>query len=260
MPRIALLVVLASLTSCVLRHDPDVLVTPQRPTVSSDTQTAAVGTFELEAGVSLDPGDAEILTTTLKHGLDERTELFLGWIPYGRIDLPGDDGDGVGDAVFGMRRRVWERDDTAAAFQMATKIPTGDEDEGLSTGEIDFLLAGIVSHDLPGGPSLVGYYELGVIGEPRDADTDLQHLFAVAASESLRSDLVVFGELSKLHAAFGEDPLQGLVGIAKQARPGLVYDAAVSVGLNEDAPDFVLLLGLSTNIGRTSSRAQRPGG
>jgi hypothetical protein len=245
-----LLVLVPLLGSCVLKHDPRVLVTPQRPTLTTSPATTAAGTFELEAGVAIDPGDFFAAQTTLKHGLDERPELFLGWTPYLSVDRRGDDGSGTGDTLVGMRRRVWHEDDTAVAWQMATKLPTGDEDDGLSSGEIDFFLAGMVSHDLPAGPQVVGTYELGVIGEPGERDTDLQHLFALAATKPVQNDRALFAELSYVDVPFGRDPLQVLLGGAQQARAGFVYDVALSIGLNEEAPDLVVLFGITTSLGR----------
>lgn len=248
------------LGACSIRHDPNVLVSPQRPTVSSDTTITAAGTYELEAGLVLDPGDTLALNTTLKLGLDEVTDVFVGWTPYAHIDRPGDDGTGTGDSAVGARRRVWEKGPNAVAVQMATKLPTGDEGEGLSSGEIDFFLAGILSHEEDSGATLVGFYELGLIGEPGASDTGTQHTAALAASKPWKDDMTLFGELSKRHAAFGDDPLLAILGIAKRTRPGLVYDGALAVGLNDDAADLTLLFGLTTNVGRSSTRRVQQAG
>jgi hypothetical protein len=53
---------------CALPGRVPAAATPQRPTLSSDTSTAAPGTFELEAGAVLDDDDPWATPATLRWG------------------------------------------------------------------------------------------------------------------------------------------------------------------------------------------------
>jgi len=242
---------LLALAGCVSIPGDGWPVTPQRPRISRTTSTTAAGSFELEAGLALDPGDSLALVTEFKHGLHEDTELFLGWAPYQSIELPGEDADGAGDLTLGMRHRFWEDGrGNSVAFQTATKLPVGDEDEGLSSGEVDFFAAGMLTHVPDELTTVTGYYELGVIGEPSRADTDLSHRLALAGTYRFEPETLAFGEISRLHAAFGPDPMIALGGVARTVSESLVIDVALALGVNDDAPDAMLLVGLTTNLGR----------
>ena len=85
-------------------------VTPQRPTYSSDTNTTAEGTVELESGLGASR-DGDLSTpNTLKYGAGERTELFVGVSPFNVVERPGGDGVGFGDLLVGVRHRFLESD------------------------------------------------------------------------------------------------------------------------------------------------------
>ncbi len=226
-------------------------VTPQRPTFSSDTNTTAEGTLELESGLFLDPGDAAALPTVLKYGAGPRTELFVGLSPFNFVELPGEDARGVGDTIVGTRHRFWENDTgTSSALQLATKLPTGDESEGLSTGEIDFFAAGILTHVFSERTAGTAYYELGVLGDPADTDTDTRHTVAIAASHSLDDHLGLYAELAQILDIRGFDPLITTLGVTRSVNPSLVLDFGLALGLNGDAPDAALVAGLTMNFGR----------
>lgn len=236
---------------CVVTVEDGLPVTPQRPTLSSDTSTAAVGSFELEAGVALDPGSAFSAPVSVKYGAGPRTELFVGLSPYNYVERIGDDGGGFGDTFVGVRHRFWENaQGTSAALRWATKLPTGAENEGLSSGEVDFAGAGIVTHVVDDRTSVTAYYELGVLGDPTRAGTDTQHALAIAASRSLTGDLGVFAEVSQVSAPGDIDPLVAIVGVTRTLRPSLVLDFGLGTGLNADAPDTVFTVGLTLNFGR----------
>lgn len=247
---------LALASSCAGLPQGGASVTPQRPTFSSDTNTTAEGTFELESGLYLDPGESASLPTTLKYGAGPRTELYLGLSPYNYVELPGEDGRGVGDMLVGVRHRFWENDTgTSSAFQFATKLPTGDKSEGLSTGEIDFFAAAILTHVYDEKTAGTAYYELGVLGDPADNDTDTQHTLAVAASHSLQGQVGLYAELAQILGVGGFDPMITTLGVTRTLNPSLVLDFGLALGLNSDAPDAALVAGLTMNFGAVRRRS-----
>ncbi|MCP3916639.1 MAG: hypothetical protein GY711_13870 [bacterium] len=223
---------------------------PQRPTFSSDTSTTGEGSVEFEAGVALDPGDAFALPATAKYGLSDKSELFIGLPLYALIDESGGDPEGVGDLFIGTRHRVWEEDPTSVAFQLATKLPTGDS--SLSTDEVDFFAAGILTHGMNAKTSVTAYYELGYLGDP-DGDADVQNALAGAAAYALDDETTLFGELAEIFGPEDVDPIFTTLGVAHALEPNVIVDVAVAVGLNDDAADAVLLFGVTTNAGRLQS-------
>lgn len=219
---------------------------PQRPTLSSDTSTTAQGTLEVETGVDLDPDDRFGLPTTLKYGLSDTGEVSLGLSLFERIDRPGDDADGPSDVTVATRHRVWERGPDSAAFQLATKLPTADEDEGLSSGELDFGAAGILSHS--GSPlSWTAFGELSWLGDP-SGGTDPRQALALAASVPGPGASSLFGELAHIGGS-GPDQQFATLGTAWPAGDA-VLDLGVRLGIDDDAPDLVLLVGMTLNLAR----------
>jgi Putative MetA-pathway of phenol degradation len=252
MARPALLAGVALLTcSCFSFKVEPQAATPQRPTVSSDTSTTAPGTFELEAGGLIDPHDGWDSPLTLKWGMSGDAELFAGWSPYQEEQLPGPDASGVGDTLVGLRYRFLEEAGSrpAAALQLATKLPTGDEHDGLSTGEVDFLAAGILSKQV-GQVGTTLFYQLGVLGEPDGTGTDIEHSIALAGSFPLAEGWALLGELAAVEVP--EQDLNAVfttAGFAYTVSKDLVLDVAVVVGLNDDAPDFQVVFGFTKNLG-----------
>jgi len=236
-------------TACLAPLSEAPAVTPQRPTFSSDTSTTAMGTYELEAGINYDHSDSFDTPLTLKRGLDEKSEMFVGFSPYKELSMPGPNADGPGDTVVGYRRRFHEREDHSAAWMAAVKLPTGDEDDGLSSGEVDVFLAGIYSRQVE-DLSLVGYYQLELLGETTGSGFDVAHGMALAAGYPVAPELSAFGELAWQGGAETPDPLFVTLGAAYTVAPALVLDAAVVLGLNSQAPDVQLVVGFTRNMGR----------
>ena len=227
-------------------------VTPQRPTFSSDTFTTAEGTVEVEVGVALDPTDSFDTPVTMKYGLSPTSEIFVGWSPYQWAETPGSNAEGVGDTVIGTRQRILqpaEEGGTAGAIQLATKLPTGSEREGLSSGELDLFASGILTRTVS-NVGITGYYQLGFLGEADDSDFDLEHGFALAAGMPLIDEVSVFGEIAAVlaHEEDREEVFTTL-GVGYALSPDFILDVAMVVGLSRDAADFAVLIGFTKNIG-----------
>lgn len=226
--------------------------TPQRPTFSSNTATTAQGTLEVEAGLLIDWKDRFDTPVTLKWGATPSTEYFLTWSPYVNYDTMGIDGSSIGDTLIGVRQRVQETSDgeVATAFQLATKLPTSDESEIGTTGELDFFTAGIVDIKSD-GVSWTGFGQLGFLGEIDDEDVDLQWLFAGAGEVPIEEELSAFAEAAVFYThERDEESLFLTLGSYYKLQPSTILDAAVQVGIGSDTPDFALLVGFTQNLGR----------
>ena len=250
------LLALPVLAGCTVDRSYQTQTTPQRPTFSSDTNTTAAGTIELEAGLDLDPGDRLSTPTTVKYGVDERTELSIGFEPYTWIDIDDRSPAGIGDLVPVLRRRLVDQDGSSPSlgYLVGAKLPTASPDKGIGTGETDLFLASIAHWSDPAWTA-TGYYQLGLLGAAGSSGMDLSHLMTVSGSRPVQSDLSAFGEL-----AFRWTPEQdleelfGIAGIALTYRPGLVFDLGARLGLSPDAEDFALLIGTTINFGRQGWR------
>ncbi|MHC4516879.1 MAG: transporter [Planctomycetota bacterium] len=239
------------LCACVSFKVEPQATTPQRPLLSAGTSTTALGTFELETGGRIDPHDNWDTPLTLKWGMAATAELFVDWLAYQEEERSGPDAHGVGDLSLGLRYRFLEETKAApaAALQFITKLPTGDEDDGLSTGETDFLAAAILSKEV-GRVTTILFYQLGVLGEPDESDTDIEHTVALAGSFPLGDEWAFEAELAAL-----ETPEQDLneilttFGFTYAVSKDLVLDVGVIVGLNDDADDFQIVFGFTKNFG-----------
>ncbi len=233
-------------------------VTPQRPTLSSDTSTAAAGTLELEAGGAFLDAGAAALPMSLRYGAASATEVFASWSPFVQIDSAGSDTRGPGDIALGVRHRFAEEADgrPALAFQSVLKLPTGDEDRGLSSGEPDVLLAGILQKSVDEW-TLVGFGELDFLGE-QDGGFSFGQSLAFAAGRSLPGGFGVFGEVAGVFVPeFDSEQVFTTLGGTYSSHPSLVFDSAALIGLSDEAPDFGVLVGLTHNFGRIGARPMR---
>ena len=246
-----LVVLLAVPCGCISFEVEPQAATPQRPSISADTSTTAPGTFELEAGGQIDPHDSREIPLTLKWGMSEDAELFVGWSPYQQEDRTGPDASGIGDTLVGLRYRFLEETKAvpSAAVQLMTKLPTGDENDGLSTGETDFLAAAIFTKEV-GRVSTTFFYQLGILGDPDDSDTDIEHTFALDGSFPLGDEWAFNAELAAVETPEHDlNEIFTTVGFSWAVSPDLVLDAGVVVGLNDDAQDFQVVFGFTKNFG-----------
>lgn len=245
------LVAAAFASSCSTFPADQAPATPQRPTLSSDTNTTRVGTLEYEAGVTFDPNDLVVFPTTIKWGAGEQTELFLGWPAFMHLERPGADADGPGSLSIGARHRFLEEVDARPSFaaQMVTKLPTASSDAGLDSGEIDFHAAAIATKSIEGF-GVTGFYQLGVLGKPGRAGATLEHDVALAVGHGLDERWGLFGELgAALTPDSHTEDVRLTCGATCAVGPSMILDLAVSIGLTNDAPDFQIMFGVTHNLG-----------
>lgn len=224
--------------------------TPQRPTVSFDTSTTAQGTVEVEAGVSVDPGDFFDSPVTLKYGTSADTELFVGYSPLQYLDRAGPDADGGSDLVLGTRHRLWQGDDDtpSAAVVLSGKLPTARASNGLGSGQVDVRIGGILNQQF--GPVNANvFYQYGALGNPGGGHSS-EHTATVTAGWALADRWGAFAELAGIFVPSTKtDSVFTIVGATFTPEPSLVLDAGVTVGLSSDAPDLQVFFGCTHNFG-----------
>ena len=235
--------------ACQLPHQET--VTPQRPTVSFDTATTAPGTFELETGVAIDPGDSFDAPNTLKYGADSRTELLAGWSPWQQVVQPGPDAEGGGDLVIGVRHRLFDAGDgtPSAGLVFRGKLPTASAAAGLASGEVDLRFAGILNQQF-GAVNANLFYEYGALGDPTGDGTTSEHTTTLTASTAVSDRVGAFAELAWVTApAQDRRSVFAIVGTTFAAESWLVFDAGATIGLSDTAPDVQLFVGCTHNLG-----------
>ena len=246
----------ASLTACRIVPDSFASPTPQRPTLSADTSTTAKGTWELEAGVSVDPGDAFATPHTLKHGLGRRTEVFATWSPLVGVDRRGrSDETGIGDLVLGARHRVRSEDAErpSIAIQPSLKLPLADEDEGLGSGELDAGVAAIATQSVS-QVTITTFYQLDLLGNP-DGGADVGHQLALAGSQAIDDEFGVFAEIAAvLVPEIDLESVFTTIGGNYVVSPSTILDAGIVLGISDEAPDFQLVFGVTSNFGTPKKR------
>lgn len=253
---------LAWTTSCATTFESaDIEPTPQRPRVSRNTRTVLEDSVELESGIHFDPNDFVDAPVTVKFGVTNSIESFIEAAPIRHLDLPGGSETGIGDLAFGLRHRFRDADEggRAYAYELVGKIPTSDEPDGRGTGGrdlrlpgfnsggTDVRLAGIVEQ--PGTKmDLVGYGALNALGSPAGG-TIYQLLLATHGALPISDADTLFVEAvgAFTEGQDGELFVQG--GLYRRIAASMTADVAVGVGLDDEAPAFFLMLGLTTNFG-----------
>lgn len=237
--------------SCLLSPDSEAPLTAQRTTFSSDTSTAPAGTVELELGFQQEDGGAWQVPTNLKFGVAPSTELFFSIPPAISVELPGTSPEGPGDLVVGVRHRWREGTESrpSLAWQGTVKAPTADEDEGLGNGEWDLSFSGIATQVW--GDSLVTLFA-GVdrLGDP-DGGADWAQHWALAVAWPMRGP---WGAFSEVAGVYFEDPAPSqhfaTLGVTDHPESSLIWDFGVRLGLDDDAPEDLVFLGLTQSLGR----------
>lgn len=188
----------------------------------------------------------------LRYGLTGSLEVQLGWTAYTRSRARTgnivDTVDGVGDVFVALRQNLHNPD--GAGFSIAlmpyATLPVGSH--GIGAGDWGAGLIVPVSYELGGGLSVdfTGEADAAV-----DSDGNGRH-FAYSGVIGLDVDVSdVVGATAELSAARDEDPsghsteLLGGISLAWTPNDALQLDAGVNLGLNRDAPDVELYLGIA---------------
>lgn len=185
--------------------------------------------------------------TLVRVGLDERTEVQVGWTPYGHVRTRTPAGvdrtGGVGDISLGVRHRVVERGGFSAGLQPAVSLPVGGS--AIGAGDWGAELQVPIGYE-------VGRTEFALtpsIAAAVDADGDGRHLAygLVAGVSSFMTDRLT--AVLDLALVRDDDPLGPLtealagVALAWQLNPDLQLDAGAVFGLNAASPDLEIYVG-----------------
>jgi hypothetical protein len=208
------------------------------------------GELELEGLADVDPGEKAKSTVKVNAGLGPGFEFALGWGPY-YSSGSGPDSHGVGDVVVTAKYQFADgsRGALHGIVEAESRLPTSDTGPAGRDGETDFIFATSVGQAF-GAYSLIGTYELGLLGAPGLQGPAVEHGGVLAASFRMSPSTRGFTELSVVHepqASVTQWYAGGGAGIT--VADGLELQGALQFGLDEDTPDYRVVVGFSYELG-----------
>ncbi len=147
----------------------------------------------------------------------------------------------------------------ALAVRGILKLPTGDEEAGVSTGKVDFTVDGILSKEINQALELAGYAGYTKRGDPDDVDISDSFRYGVGIGTPSRKPVRLTAELvgekysdDIITSSFTDgrpllspnrDPLDLILGVTFLTRSGFFFGGGVSFALKHDnrsdfGPDF----------------------
>lgn len=255
--RLPLLLLLTSLPACVLPAAAQDEVVTDRPDQSESTSIVGRGIFQLETGIGLERDENSLANdetlewggSLLRYGLSDRFELRLAFTAHTVVSSETSarkfESQGFADPELGFKLRLREGDglSPAIAFLAATTLPIG-EDE-LSSDRFDPTVRLAFDHDL--SDTLGLGWNVGYSRESDGGDHQDYALYSASLGVDIDDRWGTFYELFGTVAVGGEadDAHSFDTGITYLVNDNLQLDIAAGVGLNGEAPDTFVGLGVS---------------
>ena len=243
-------------SSCVAPLPKGLNAHPQGLLPSQDTSTTPNGFLEVEAINSW--GETEpVASVAMRYGLAEKTELYLLQELYRAIETPGlPKTSGVGDAWLGIRHRIIESDatGTAHAFAAEVRLPHGDPELGLGTGQLELHLIHIRDtswrrYDITTNTGL----KLRGDGEDRPDPALTASLTLTDPLVSIGGQQLPFGVIAEVGGSWQPEenlyPAWAALGIRVPIHPSLELQIARIEGLGKHGPEPAWVVDLGRLVG-----------
>jgi len=161
----------------------------------------------------------------------------------------GGGGSGLGDIILKGRYYAVAQEGWLPFIDLvaSVKLPTGDEDEGLGTGEADLTVMAEFARRLKHEPWIaLGEIGYTFVGEPSGYDVDNRWLYSIGLGYEVNSKVMLSGYLDGRTSIVpgNTDPLSILLIGEYRYRKDLRFDTMLEVGLNDGAPDLAVMFGL----------------
>ena len=228
------------------------------PLFTEDTGTQGAGRFQLEITHDLSNTKnadtktrAQSINAVLSAGLTENLDVIAA-LPHERLtERAGAEASstvkGFSDAEIAAKWRFYEEDALSIALRPGLGLPTGNEDQGLSTGHIAPSLFAVMTYTRdPWAFHLHLGYTRHFNHEP-EARKHIYHA-SVAAECNVSESVRLVGDASiESNAEQSGHPNVGSVvlGLVYSVTPDLDIDFGYRKGLTEPAPDHTWLTGLA---------------
>ena len=247
-------------TACVAAAAETERIQPDRPNVSTSTNTVPPGGLQIESGVeysrtSIGGSPAEkqfTLDVTLRAGLTERIEIRLEGEPL-VVTRGQHDDTGAGDLALQAKYRFFDGRDgswwPSLAILPLVKFPTAHAPHG--TNVPDFGLIGLASFVLPWRLSLDANLGVGGLAQ-RPSGYLVQGIASAALGRDLGERWSTFAEIFFASAAErgARDSVGFDAGVQFYLTTRIVLDAAGQTSLAGPGPDYAFRAGLSVRFGR----------
>lgn len=222
------------------------------PYISRTVGAGVVGEGELEVEglADIDPGEKAKSTLKVNAGLGPGFEFALGFGPYYSAGS-GPDSHGVGDVTITAKYKYADgtQGRPHGIVELETRLPTSDTGPSGRKGEADVLMATSLGQAF-GSYSLVGTYELGLLGDDTVDSVVVEHNGVLAVSFRVSPSVRAFTEASMVYEPRADvTEWFGGAGAGWTVSDGLELQGAVQLGLNEDAPDYLLVFGFAYELG-----------
>ena len=224
-----------------------------RPLVTEDAVVAGKGITQLEMGIDYtkagNRGEGITLLLSPIHGVMEDTEFSLK-VPY-IIAKPYDPSkvDGWGDTSFIMKHLLVAEGEKIPAFliRMALKLPTGDKDEGLGTGDTNVGFLGALTKNF-GQATMHLNAGYTFVGDQKESSRDNEVNYGIAGEYGIGKKFRVVGEIYGLyHPDYkaAEIERRALLGLTYRIDDTFTIDLAAKRGLEGTGDEYGFIGGVT---------------
>ncbi|TFI59341.1 transporter [Sphingomonas parva] len=235
---------------------------PDRPGLGTPACTIDRGHAAVEIGLAdwtLDRGSGERTDTVVlgdmlvRYGLSDRIEAQIGWQALGLMrhrDAAGgvDRSTGVGDVRLALRANLLNPDGSGLSVALMPQLTMATGDQPLGDGDWSAALLLPLSYELGEGLQIAATGEIETAPDEAGSGHHLAYGGVLGLEAPLAQDL---GAAIEIAARRDKEPgehrteLLGGLSLAWSARESLQFDLGVNLGLNGNAPDLELYVGIA---------------
>jgi hypothetical protein len=233
------------------------------PLITDDTGTQGKGKFQVEASGAWSTQQTtenvqerreinSIADFTLTAGISEAVDLAVD-VPYIWSNINAEDhitkNEGFADLIVAAKWRFYSKKKVSIAIKPGILLPTGNEDKGLGTGNVGYLVTLISTVQLePWEFDLnLAYYDL----ENRVDERNNIWFTSLAAHFKIAEAWAIVGEAGASRNAEkddGTDPAFAQIGLIYSPKEFLDLSAGLLMGLNSAEVDEAIRLGLTVRF------------
>jgi Putative MetA-pathway of phenol degradation len=233
------------------------------PLITDDPETQGTGKFQLEVNGewATDKENSVVGTTRetgtqaaaiFSAGVRENIDLVLT-TPYQWVEVRDPAGrareDGVGDTVFEIKWRFFERSGWSFGLKPGVIIPTGNDEKGLGAGKVGYSASLISQSEHEPWEFLVN---LGYVRNENRLDErqDLWHA-SLAVEYEIVERLELVGDIgigTNTDKGPATDPAFLIVGLIYELSESVDFALGVKYGLNKPETDLTVLPGVTVRF------------
>lgn len=218
-----------------------------RPLDTEDTGTVEPGKAELELSLNFGKNPNDNTWSTLgvfSFGVFPRFEARVE-LPLLLVEPEGERSRaGVGDTTLGFKLRLLDEKELVPAVlgSLTLRLPTGDDERGLGSEDVDVGLIGVLSKSF-GPVNFMGH--LGYTFVARDPDLNFWTFNAAIEYRATRVWSLVGEVVSAVGETKADDIVVLRVGTVYALRDWIKLDGAVGFGATKESPDVILTMGVT---------------